>query len=62
MAKAKKESQPLSIRMEQTLYDRLTSFCDRSGQSKTTAIERALTQYIDEYDSIMQQIDRSKDK
>ena len=61
MAKPRKESQPLSIRMEQNLHDRLTLFCDRSGQSKTTAMERALTQYIDEYDYIMQKIDRSKD-
>ena len=50
MAKAKKESHPLTIRMDLTLYDRLKDYCERSGQSQTVALERALKAYIDAYD------------
>lgn len=54
MARAKKESHPVTIRMEQVLFERMTEFCERSGQPKTVAIERALTEYIDAYDEMMQ--------
>lgn len=55
MAK-RKESQPFSIRMEKTTFDRLEQFCTDSGQSKTTAVERALTMYIDDYNEKMKRI------
>lgn len=50
MAKKLKESQPFSIRMEKTTFDRLEQFCKASGQTKTTAVERALEMYIDDYE------------
>ena len=53
MARQKKESHPITIRMAQELFDRLNGFCDRSGQPKTVAIERALTEYINAYDKLM---------
>ena len=51
--KTKKCSYPVSIRMNRELFDRLSTFCDESGQSKTKAIERALSNYIDEYEKVM---------
>lgn len=54
MARPKKNSSPVTIRMEQKVYERLNAFCERSGQPKTTAIERALTEYIDAYDKLME--------
>ena len=54
MARPKKDSSPVTIRMDQKVYDRLNTFCERSGQPKTTAIERALTEYIDAYDKLME--------
>lgn len=54
MARPKKNSSPVTIRMEQKVYERLNTFCERSGQPKTTAIERALTEYIDAYDRLME--------
>lgn len=54
MARPKKENHPLTVRMEKELYDRLTMYCERSGQPKTVAIERAVKQYIDEYDQMME--------
>ncbi len=50
MPRQKKESQPFSIRMNKAIYERLNEYCEESGQSKTVAIERAISMYIDDYD------------
>ena len=49
MPRPKKDTYPLSLRIEKNVYDRLTQYCEDSGQTKTLAIERALMVYIDEY-------------
>ena len=49
MPRQRKENQPLSIRMDRELYDKLVRFCEKSGQPKTTAIERAVAEYIEKY-------------
>lgn len=54
MAKKIKESVPISLRMEKGVFDRLNTFCEESGQTKTVAIERAIDAYIDEYHKKMQ--------
>lgn len=53
MARQKKDSHPVTIRMEQKIFDRLNVFCKLSGQPKTVAIEHALSEYIDAYDKMM---------
>ena len=50
MARAKKENTPTSFRLSTAVYERLEKFCEESGQSKTVAVERAITMYIDDYD------------
>ena len=45
MPREKKESKPLNIRMEKSIYDNLVKFCETSGQSKTLAVERAVLLY-----------------
>lgn len=50
MSRQKKESQPFSIRMDKAVYERLNEYCEESGLSKTVAIERAISLYIDDYD------------
>ncbi|HAT4201067.1 TPA: CopG family transcriptional regulator [Clostridium perfringens] len=50
MARPKKPSHPITVRIEQNIFDRLNQFCNDSGQSKTVAIERALQMYMDDYD------------
>ena len=50
MPRQKKDSQPFSIRMDKTIYEKLVQFCDESGQPKTIAIERAVEEYINKYD------------
>ena len=49
MPRPKKDNRPISIRLETTLFEKLNQFCEDSGQTKTTAVERALTMYIDNY-------------
>lgn len=50
MSRQKKEHTLLNIRLDKYISDRLVAFCDDSGQTKTTAVERALIVYLDEYD------------
>ena len=49
MPRPAKDTRPCSLRMEKQLFERLEQFCNDSGQSKTTAIERAVSMYIDDY-------------
>lgn len=56
MAKKIKESKPFSLRMNVETLDRLNQYCEDSGQSKTTAVERAINAYIDDYYSKMQKL------
>lgn len=60
MARPRKPSHPVTIRMEQKIFDRLNDFCERSGQPKTVAIERALKEYIDTYDKMMKRAATAK--
>lgn len=53
MPKPKKDSHPLTLRMDKPTYDRLNAYCEESGQSKTIAIERAINLYINEYEKDM---------
>lgn len=50
MARPRKESHPITVRLEQNIYDQLNDFCERSGQPKTVAIERAIKTYIESFD------------
>lgn len=55
MARPKtRDTQTITIRMDAALFERLCDYCDRSGQSKTTAVERALAMFIDDYDKKME--------
>ena len=50
MARPKKENTPTSFRLNTAVLERLTQFCEESGQSKTVAVERAITMYINDYE------------
>lgn len=62
MARPRKESHPITVRMEQRLYEKLEEFCNRSGQPKTVAIERALASYIDNYNKKEEAYAKLKDQ
>ena len=50
VGRPKKNGKYLNICIELPIYERLEVFCKESGQPKTTAVERALTAYLDEYE------------
>lgn len=49
MARPKKNHHPVTVRLEQEVYNLLNQFAEDSGQPKTVAIERALVMYIEDY-------------
>ena len=50
MARPKKNGTYLNVCIETPIYERLEAFCDDAGQTKTVAVERALTAYLDDYE------------
>ncbi len=49
MAKPKKNGTYLNICIESSIYERLCTYCDDAGQTKTIAVERAINAYLDDY-------------
>ena len=50
MARPRKNGKYLNVCIEAPIYERLEALCDDAGQTKTVAVERALTLYLDEYE------------
>ena len=50
MARAKKNGTYLNVCIETSIYKRLENLCADAGQTKTVAVERALTAYLDDYE------------
>lgn len=50
MARPKKNGTYLNVCIETDVYKRLDDFCKDAGQSKTVAVERALTAYLNDYE------------
>jgi len=49
MPRPPKPNHPVTVRLEEGLFEQLNKFCEDSGQPKTVAIERALAMYIEDY-------------
>lgn len=49
MPRARKESVPISARIDKVTFERLEKFCEDSGLGKTVTLERALNMYMDAY-------------
>ena len=50
MGRPKKNGTYLNICIETSIYERLEAVCDEAGQTKTVAVERAITAYLDSYE------------
>ena len=50
MARPKKNYTPFNIKMDTALYERLSEYCEQKGQTKTTAVERILTEALNKYE------------
>lgn len=49
MARQKKNGTYLNVCIETPIYERLEKLCEDAGQTKTVAVERALSAYLDDY-------------
>lgn len=49
MARAKKDGQYINCYVEKEVVEKLEQFCNKTGLTKTVAIERILTKYFDEF-------------
>ncbi len=50
MARQKKNGTYLNVCIDKPIYERLEVLCEDAGQTKTVAVERALTAYLVEYE------------
>ena len=49
MPREKKDTKTLNVKISASVLDRMEQFCDESGMTKTTATEKILERYFDEY-------------
>ena len=56
MARPKKNGTYLNVCIETPIYNRLVALCDDAGQTKTVAVERALTAYLADYEEKQRRI------
>lgn len=47
MSRTKKDGRYLNLYLDRTLHDEFEQFCERIGQTKTVAAERAFRMYMD---------------
>ena len=51
MPRAKKDGKHLNCYLDRSLLERLTTYAEEKGQTVTTALERILKKYLDEYEA-----------
>ena len=49
MSRAKKDSKNFACKFDREIFEKLEEYCRLSGQSQTTAVERAVKKFLDEY-------------
>ena len=65
MARSKKNGTYLNVCIETPIYERLVALCEDAGQTKTVAVERALTLYLEDYEEkqkLLRELGHSSDK
>lgn len=62
MARQRKNGTYLNVRIETAIYNRLEALCEDAGQTKTVAVERALTEYLDNYERKQQMLKELEEK
>lgn len=60
MARPKKNGTYLNVCIETPIYEKLEALCDDAGQTKTVAVERALSAYIADYEEKQKMIKELK--
>ena len=49
MGRQKKDSKPINLNLDRQLVEQLEQYCEEVGQTKTTALERILRRFLEEY-------------
>ncbi|MCI9590644.1 MAG: ribbon-helix-helix protein, CopG family [Lachnospiraceae bacterium] len=49
MAREKKDGRHINLYIEREIIESLEQYCEKVGQTKTVAIERALKQYLSDH-------------
>lgn len=49
MPRSKKNARILNIKLASSVYDKLDTFCEETGMTKTMAVEKILNQYFETY-------------
>lgn len=62
MPRPKKDGRYLNLYLDRALHDEFEQFCERLGQTKTVAAERALRMYMDAMKQNPEQIMRERDE
>lgn len=63
MARPKKNGTYLNVCIESNIYERLEELCSDAGQTKTVAVERALSDYLSNYEKkqrMLKELDNNK--
>ena len=56
MAKPKKNGTYLNVCIDSDIYDKLEQVCKSAGQTKTIAVERALSAYLEAYEDMQRKL------
>ena len=62
MPRPKKDYILLNMKVESSVMKRFQEYCEQMGQTKTTAFERIVTNYLDEFDEEQKLINELKQK
>ena len=49
MPRPKKDAKILNVRLDAGIHEKLEQFCDETGMSKTTAVEKVLDRFFTDY-------------
>lgn len=56
MGRPAKGAHPMSIRMDDVTFNRLSEYCTETGIPKTKTIENAVNMYLDDYEKKQEQL------
>lgn len=59
--KSNKETKMIALNLEKKTVERFSEYAAKVGQTKTTALERIINSYLDEYDKAEEEKKESED-
>ena len=61
MARPRKEGQYINVRVAQDVYDRIDEICVEAGHTKSYVVEKALSDFIEDYEAKQEALQSIKD-